>query len=724
MVRGGCAAGVGAATLLASLFITDDALSSASSVSSVVAVSVSSVAAVSVSSVAAQRIPGQSARQSSVQGIVRGGEGRPIPGVEVELRQLAPSGRPVAFGESRRATTSADGVFRFLQLPAGEYTLSITHPGYEPLATGILRVGQSEFVTTDLTLKPVATTVAPPAEPTPEPVSPYGRVIRARPDPTAARPDPTPARPDPTERVFFPIPDRWNLTMPDWDRYGVGGDYPYVDGSRWDPYNQNVLKGDRPIIGSRTFFTFTGVSDSLAEGRNLPVPSGVSTARPGSEPFFGRGGQTFPVTVVRTSFDLFRGDTAYRPVDWRIRVQPAFSLNFINTAEYGAVNFDVRRRSNRLASHLGLQEAFAEVKIADLSTNYDFISVRAGVQEFSSDFRGFVSVLEAPGMRVFGTLKSSRIEYNAAFFDLLEKETNSGFNEWKRREQQVFIGNVYIQDFGTLGYTTSFSFHANRDRGSLHYDHNGFLVRPAPIGLIAENEVDAYYIGWAGNGHIGRLNISHAFYQAVGHETVNPIAAQRVDINAQMAAAELSVDKDWLRIKGAFFFASGDDDPNDDEARGFDAIVDIPVFAGGPFSLWNRQGVRLAQTGTGLISPSSLLPTLRTNKDEGQANFVNPGVVLVSGGLDVELTPKLRGFANVSYLRFAATETLRTLLFQENVRPNIGVDYGAGFQYRPPLSDNIVVVGGVAAMKLGQGLKDIYTRNHLFSTFLNTRLVF
>jgi hypothetical protein len=27
-------------------------------------------------------------------------------------------------------------------------------------------------------------------------------------------------------------------------------------------------------------------------------------------------------------------------------------------------------------------------------------------------------------------------------------------------------------------------------------------------------------------------------------------------------------------------------------------------------------------------------------------------------------------------------------------------------------------------MKLGQGLKDIYTRDHLFSTFLNARLVF
>lgn len=667
----------------------------------------------------AQTIPGQSPRAGSIQGVLRAEDGRPVAGAQIELRQRAASGRPVAFPDARRALTTAEGIFRFVNLGAGDYTLSVTVDGYEPLTRSDLRLNRSELVTTELILQRTGVPAPPTPAAAPEPPPPYGRVVRPR-TPSTGEAVPLPA----DEHVFMRIPDRWNLPMPDWDRYGTGGDYPYVTGRWWDPYNTNVLKGDRPIIGDRTFFTFLGVSDTLFEGRNLPTPSGVSTNRQGSEAFFGRGGQYFPVTVVRTSFDLFRGDTAYRPVDWRIRVQPAFSLNFINTAEYGAVNFDVRRRSNRLSSHIGLQEAFGEVKLADLSTNYDFISVRAGIQEFSSDFRGFVSVLEAPGVRLFGTLASSRIEYNAVYFDLLEKETNSGFNEWKRRDQQVWIGNVYVQDFIKPGYTTSFSFHANRDRGHEHYDHNGFLVRPAPIGVIAENEVQAYYLGWAGNGHLGLWNVSHAFYQALGHETFNPISAQRVDINAQMAAAEISIDKDWLRIKGAVFYASGDDDANDDRAEGFDAIVDIPVFAGGPFSLWNRQGLRLVQTGTGLLSPSSLLPSLRTNKDEGQANFVNPGVMLLNAGLDVELTPKLRAFANVNFLRFAHTAPLEALLFQADIGPDIGIDYGTGFQYRPPLSDNMVIVGGISGMKLGQGLKDIYDRSHLFSTFLNLRLVF
>jgi hypothetical protein len=657
-----------------------------------------------------QQIPQQRPGRSAIQGLVTDEGGRGIAGAQVVLK--------AGTREVARVLSSGDGVFRFIDVAPGDYLISISREGYSPLNQGGLRVSQSELVTVELKLLPTGSRETE-KKIEPGPPTPYGNVVRPKPDPNA---EPTPLAPG--EKVFMPVPDRWNLPLPDWDRYGIGGDYPYVGSSWWNPYSQNKLKGDYPVLGKRTFFVFTGVSDSLLEGRDLPVPSGVSTQEPGSERFFGRGGIFVPVTAVRASFDLFRGDTVFRPVDWRVRFAPAYSLNFVNLQEFNGVNADVRRKDTRLDHHLGIQEAFVEKKLFDTSHAYDFISIRAGIQEFTSDFRGFMSVLEAPGVRAFGTLKSSRIEYNAAAFDLLEKDTNSGFNEPNRRKAQVYIGNVYIQDFLSLGYTQSFSFHANRDNGELHYDRNGFLVRPSPIGVIGTNEVHSYYIGEAGNGHIGRINLSHAFYQALGHETNNPIAAQRVDINAQMGALELSLDKDWLRLKGATFIASGDGDPSDDKAHGFDSILDISNFAGGPFSLWNRQGLRLAQTGTGLKSPVSLLPSLRTNKDEGQPNFVNPGVFLINGAADFELTPKLRGFLTTSYIRFMKTESLETLLFQEKVRPNVGVEYGAGGTYRPPLSDNIVLIGGIQGMVLGQGLKDIYEREHLLAVFLNARFQF
>jgi hypothetical protein len=658
----------------------------------------------------AQQIPRQRPGVASIQGLVTDDRGRGVPGANVFLKR---GDREVA-----RTTTSGDGVFRFTNVAPGEYAISIARDGFAPLTQPGLSATGSELVTVELTL--VRTTpAAQPKTIEPAPPTPYGTVVRPKPAPSAT---PTPLPPG--EKVYVPVPDRWNLPLPEWDRYGVHGDYPYVSGHWWDPFNQNPAKGDYPVLGQRTFFVFTGVSDSLLEGRNLPTPSGVSTERPQSERFFGRGGAYVPVTAVRTSFDIFRGDTAFRPVDWRIRVAPAYSLNFVNLSEYNNVNFDVRRHDTRLDHHLGLQEAFVEKKLFDIGHEYDFVSIRAGIQEFTSDFRGFMAVLEAPGVRLFGTLKSNRLEYNAAVFDLLEKDTNSGFNELHRRKAQVYVANVYIQDFLTPGYTQSFSIHANRDNGGLHYDANGFLVRPAPIGVVGTNQVQSYYVGSAGNGHVGRLNVSDAFYQAFGAEANNPIAARRVDIDAQMAALELSVDEDWLRIKASALVASGDGNPSDGTARGFDAILDVPAFAGGPFSLWNRQGLRLSGTDTGLKSPVSLLPTLRTNKDEGQPNFVNPGIFLINGGADVNLTPKLRAFVTTSYLRFLETRPMEALLFQEKVRPGIGVEYGGGATYRPPLSDNIVLIGGVQAMRLGQGLKDIYERDNLFSIFFNARLQF
>ena len=35
-----------------------------------------------------------------------------------------------------------------------------------------------------------------------------------------------------------------------------------------------------------------------------------------------------------------------------------------------------------------------------------------------------------------------------------------------------------------------------------------------------------------------------------------------------------------------------------------------------------------------------------------------------------------------------------------------------------------MIIGGIQAMKLGQGLKDIYERSYLFSIFVNARLQF
>ena len=89
------------------------------------------------------------------------------------------------------------------------------------------------------------------------------------------------------------------------------------------------------------------------------------------------------------------------------------------------------------------------------------------------------------------------------------------------------------------------------------------------------------------------------------------------------------------------------------------------------------------------------------------------------------LTPKLRAFTTASALRFHTTAPLEALLFQAPIGRNIGIDFGGGGQYRPPLSENMVVTAGASAMRLGDGLRDIYDGRHWFvQLFANLRLQF
>ncbi len=689
-------------------------------------------------SAAQQRLPGQSSPKfGAVQGLVRGANGRPVLGATVILRN-------VVTGQSLQKISNAQGVFRFIDVPSGTYDLNVVATGFKDFTNPGLQLKAGDSPVCEMTLIALpssavavrkfpqlpAGTTNPPEGSQPAPVSnaPPTALENETLERTGQLPPQLPV--PPVAEVFQPEPDRWSVAMPDWDRYGIGGEHPYVRGSKWDPFDKNKWKGDVPIIGQQTFLNFTGTSDSFFDGRRLPTPTDVSSARPGSPGFFGRGDQIFFDQTFAFSFDLFHGDTSFRPIDWRIRITPVVSLNYLDVQERGVVNVDVSKGTTRLDSHLGLQEAFGEVKLHDIGPNFDFISVRAGIQAFNSDFRGFLFVEEQPGLRIFGNLDSNRWQYNVAYFNFLEKNTNSGLNSMALRNQQVIIANAYRQDFLFQGYTAQVSVHYNKDDATIHYDDNGFLVRPAPIGavfssgMIRPHSVHAAYVGWTGDGHIGPVNLTHAFYQAFGNDSFNAIAGKPVTINAQLAALELSYDKDWFRIKGSVFYASGSANPSSSRARGFDSIYDFPEFAGGIFSLWNRESIRLTGSGVALNPGDSLLPDLRANKDEGQANFVNPGILLTNLGAEFDITPKLRGFANVNYLRFEHTEVLEQILFQSPIRHSIGVDSSVGVRYRPPLTENISITAGAATLVPGQGLRDIYTGRTLFSLFTDVRFQF
>jgi len=550
--------------------------------------------------------------------------------------------------------------------------------------------------------------------------------------------------------------DRWKVPFTPWRRYTSGDietpyyhDRPYL----WHPYRQSYLKGDLPVIGQDIFLNLTASTLTEVEAKRVPVPSGISSALPGASEFFGRGEIWSIQNNISVTLDLFKGETAFKPVEWAVHLQPVFNINHVYAKETGVVSPDARgvlgagpgnnqtppnnggiqnpgdidailngqtvnasnltgeQHTVRTRDYWALQEAFVEIHLRDLSENYDFMAFRGGNQTFNSDFRGLIFNDTNLGFRLFGNAWDNRIQYNAVGFDMREKDTNSELNTFDARNQQVVIANVYQQDFLFKGYTAQLSFHANMDSADVHYDRNGSIVRPEPLGSVRAHDVNAYYIGWAGDGHMGRWNVSHAFYYAFGRDEFNGLAGKPNDISAYMGALEISYDRDWLRYKASVIYASGDNDVNDNTASGFDTIVDNPNFIGGPFSFYVRQGFNLGGTLVNMKQRNSLVPNLRTSKTQGQANFVNPGVFIVGLGLEADVTPKIKGFANANYIRFVAMDPIKTALLTDKIDRELGLDLSVGVQYRPFLTDNVILSSGFGVLVPGQGYKDIYKTN-------------
>jgi hypothetical protein len=550
-----------------------------------------------------------------------------------------------------------------------------------------------------------------------------------------------------------PRPDRWRIGFVPWKRYTSGVvEQPYEtpEPLLWAPYKQSVLKGDVPVIGQNIFLDLTASAETVTEFKRVPTASGVSGAVPGEYEFYGESEQLSIQNNLALSMNLFQGETAFRPVDWAIKIEPVFNVNYLEAQEAGIVSpspvgviginntpppnnggvqnpgdisgllngqvgpansYRATQSTQRTETFFALQQAFVEIHLKDLSDNYDFLSLRVGNQPFNADFRGFLFNDVNLGARLFGNWNNNLYQYNLAVFDMREKDTDSELNTFDSRDQEVAIANLYRQDFIWPGYTAEWSFLANHDHGGVHYDQNGNLTRPEPLGTVRAHDETVYYLGWGGEGHIGRFNVSHQFYEAFGHDDFNGLAGRPVDINAQMAALEVSYDRDWVRYKASFFYASGDGNASDGKATGFDTIVDNPNFTGGPFSFWARQGFNLGGTMVNLKNSSSLVPDMRTSKTEGQANFVNPGVFIFGLGAEFDLTPKLRSFLNANYIRFVETDPIQTALLTQKIDPEVGWDLSLGFQYRPLLTDNIIVSAGFGALIPGRGYRDIYNNN-------------
>jgi len=510
-------------------------------------------------------------------------------------------------------------------------------------------------------------------------------------------------RPSVTDYVdAVPVPDRWRIV----DSLG------YTE-SFFDPYNRNPLKADKPFHGD-WFFNVAVFSDSSFVSRNVVSPSGSSSiANAGENDVFGRTKQTTFSQTVGTEFVLYEGDTTFKPPDFEFRFAPVFNFNHASVSELQQLNVNPDAGETRNDDFVGIQTAFIDKHLRDVSDRYDFDSLRVGIQPFSADFRGFLFQDNQLGVRLFGNRENNLYQYNLAAFRLIEKDTNSGLNDLgqRLRSDYVVVANLYRQDMPVSGFTSQVTVIYNRDRegDDVHYDSNGFLVRPEPLGLQIGRDYDVVYLGYNGDGHFGPYNLTASAYYATGHETPGTFVLGRDDISAWFGAVELSRDFDWFRGRLSLLYGSGDKNPFDHKATGFDAIQENPQFAGGDTSYWISQAVPLVGGGGVTISgPNGVLNDLRSSKDEGQSNFVNPGIFLAGVGGDADVLPQLRASFNFNYLSFIDTEVVDVARAQGGVPKHIGEDLSASLIYRPLMSQNIVLRASYARLIAARGFDALF----------------
>ena len=518
----------------------------------------------------------------------------------------------------------------------------------------------------------------------------------------------------PTDQL--PIPDRWRLI----ESLGL------VRENLFDPYNQNTYKGDRPINrakvpwlpikGDDWFFVANLISDSVYEPRTFPIPVGVQTTEdPDRNDVFGNDfSQVFSQTFI-AGFALLKGSTTFKPPTIEYRVTLAYNVNYVDVPERRVLFVEPSRPSHRLDHFLGVQEAFVDYHFSQFDNDrFDFISIRAGIQPFQSDFRGFLFNDQQLGVRLFGSRDNNRFQFNLGAFWRLEKDTNSGLNAITQRPRDdfVFVANAYRQDFLIPALTSQFTvvYNMNREADDIEIDDNGFPVRPALLGTLRGREYDVVYLGYNADGRVGRVNLTGSFYWALGEDRNSFFTDRPANINAQFAAVEASYDRDWMRFRLSAAYASGDSDPYDDTEGGFDAIFENPVFAGADTSYWIRQTIPFAGGGRAVAvnGRNGLLNSLRSSKEQGQSNFNNPGLILAGLGADFDLTPQFRLSANANHLWFEDTATLQVLRNEGSIPREIGFDLSAAAIWRPKANQNLVFRLSAATLLAGDGFQDLF----------------
>ena len=363
------------------------------------------------------------------------------------------------------------------------------------------------------------------------------------------------------------------------------------------------------------------------------------------------------------SLDLFHGDAAFKPVDWRIKVTPVFNINNLNVNELGVVSPNVLKATERDRDLLRPAGVLRRDQAGRPEPRLRFRLAPARLAAVQQRLPRLPLQRHQPGGP---PLRHPRRQPRPVQPGLLPPDG-------KGHQQRAEHVRQPPPEHGLSPTTTArtSSSPATRRRSASTYNHDepsrSSTTRttswcgPTRSACSQPHEVDVVYLGWAGDGHIDRFNITHQFYWALGHDTLNPMANQpqddqRPDVRHRSCPTTATGSASAPRSSAPRATTTS----TTRHATGFDTILDDPNFAGGEFSYWQPPGdpaVRRQPASSG----SAWCPTCVRARSRARANFVNPGLFLLNLGVDFELTPKLKLINNVNLLWFDTTNVARAV---------------------------------------------------------------
>jgi hypothetical protein len=236
------------------------------------------------------------------------------------------------------------------------------------------------------------------------------------------------------------------------------------------------------------------------------------------------------------------------------------------------------------------------------------------------------------------------------------------------------------------------------------------------------------YVGVSGDGHIGRWNSTASVYAALGHDERNPLAQRRSRSAPGFAAAEGLARLQLGALRLSALLQSADRDPFDGKADGIRRDPREPAVRRRRHELLGPPG--RAARGRGrrrALGPQRRAREPALVEGPGAGELREPGLALLGIGADADVLPQLRVIGNLNYLSFLEHTVLGVLRNQAPPAKSIGWDVSAAVQWRPFMTQNIVVNASAAALLPGKGLKQLYDedrRGPQYSMLVNVSPLF